>query len=193
MRFSEHIRPALLAVVVFTVVTGLVYPLLVTAISAAVFPKRAAGSLIVLDGKVVGSELIGQTFAAPGRFWGRPSATGPVAYNGGASSGSNLGNANPALLQAVKDRATALRSAHPEAKGPVPLDLLTASASGLDPHIRPQAAYYQVERVARERGLDAATVRELVTRHVEGRTWGFWGEPRVNVLRLNLALDRLGS
>lgn len=190
MNLSGQLRPALLALLLMTVLTGIVYPLVCTGIASLAFPKKAGGSLITRDGRVVGSELIGQTFASPRYFWGRPSATGLVAYNAGASSGSNLGNANPVLLEAVRDRATALRDAHPghEAE-PVPLDLVTTSASGLDPHIRPEAAFYQVDRVAQARGLDAGTVRDLVHRHVEGRTWGLLGEPRVNVMRLNLALD----
>jgi K+-transporting ATPase ATPase C chain len=190
MNLLAQLRPAFLALLVMTILTGMLYPFVITGFASLIFPGKAGGSLITRDGNVVGSELIGQAFAAPGYFWGRPSATGGVAYNAGASSGSNLGNANPALLEAVRDRATILRNAHPgHEQEPIPLDLVTASASGLDPHIRPEAAYYQVDRVAAARGLDPEVVRELVRRHVEGRTWGVLGEPRVNVLRLNLALD----
>jgi K+-transporting ATPase ATPase C chain len=194
MNVTAQLRPALMALLAFTVLTGIAYPLLVTGVATLVSHDLAGGSLIRRDGQVVGSDLIGQSFSSPGFFWGRPSATGPVPYNAGASSGSNLGNANPALLEAVRDRAAALRQAHPGHESePIPLDLLTASASGLDPHIQPESAYYQVDRVAAARGLDPAGVRELVARHVEGRSLGFLGEPRVNVLRLNLALAEMGG
>ena len=170
-------------------ITGLVYPLVVTGIAKAVFPQAAAGSLIVKDGKPIGSELIGQNFTDPKYFWGRPSATGPQPYNGTASSGSNQGPLNPALQDAVKGRIDALKTADPDNKLPIPADLVLASASGLDPHISPAAANYQLERVARVRKLDIATVRGLVDSHTEGRQLGIFGEPRVNVLKLNLALD----
>ena len=183
------IRPALTLFVALTVLTGLIYPALVTGIGQAAFPDQAQGSLVRRDGKVVGSALIGQNFASPGYFWGRPSATGPQPYNGGASSGSNQGPLNPALVDAVKARVQALREADPGNVQPVPADLVTASASGLDPHISPEAAQFQVARVARERHLEIAQVRELVLRHTEDRQWGIFGEPRVNVLELNLALD----
>lgn len=184
-----HLRAALVSLALFTVVTGLLYPVLVTAIAQVVFPHRANGSLVLKDDKPVGSELIGQPFDDPKYFWGRGSATSPFPYNAGASSGSNLGPTNPALHEAVKGRVEALRQADPGNTRPVPVDLVTASASGLDPHISPAAALYQVGRVAKARKLDEAAVRRLVEQHTESRQLGFLGEPRVNVLRLNLALD----
>ena len=185
------IRPALTLFLVLSVLTGLIYPGLVTLIGQAAFPDQAQGSLLRRDGRVVGSSLIGQNFTATGHFQGRASATGPQSYNATASSGSNLGPLNPALVDAVKARAQALRDANPGNAQPVPADLVLASASGLDPHISPQAAEYQVARVARERHLQIAQVRELVAQHTEDRQWGLFGEPRVNVLQLNLALDEL--
>ncbi len=183
-----EVRRALVLFLLLTVVTGLVYPGLMTGI-ALMMPGQAKGSLIVRDGKPVGSELVGQPFSDPKYFWSRPSATSPQSYNGLASSGSNQAPTNPALVDVVKDRIAALRAADPDNKAPVPADLVTASASGLDPHISPAAAEFQLGRVARERKLDPAMVRELVTRHTEDRQLGVLGEPRVNVLRLNLALD----
>ncbi len=186
---SSPLRPAIVMVATLTVVTGIAYPLLVTGIARVAFPRQAGGSLVVEDGRVVGSRLVGQAFDDPRFFWGRPSATSPVPYDAGASSGSNLGPTNPALLEAARARIEALRAADPTATGPVPVDLVTASASGLDPDISPAAAEYQVARVARARGLDPRTVRALVAKHTEGRTFGLLGEPRVNVLELNLALE----
>lgn len=182
------IRPAVSLFVLLTVVTGLLYPAVVTGVARTAFPDAAHGSLIRQDGKPVGSTLIGQNFTAPTYFWGRPSATGPYPYNAAASSGSNQGPLNPALVDAAKGRADALRAADPDNTRPIPIELLTASASGLDPHISPAAADYQAERVARARGLDPQRVRELIARHTEGRDLGVFGEARVNVLKLNLAL-----
>ena len=184
-----HIRSSLILLVVLTAVTGVIYPLVITGIAQVTFPAQANGSLIFKGGQPVGSALIGQPFDDPKYFWPRPSATSPFPDNAGASSGSNQGPLNPALAQAVQGRVDALRAADPGNAAPVPVDLVTASGSGLDPHISPAAALYQVPRVARERKLDVETVRTLVERHIEGRTFGFLGEPRVNVLALNLALD----
>jgi len=182
-------RAAIVSLIVLTVVTGVIYPLVVTGIAQVVFPFQANGSLIVKDGKVVGSALIGQPFDDPKYFWSRPSATSPFADNAAASSGSNLSPTNPDLIKAVQGRVDALRAADPGNTAPVPVDLVTASGSGLDPHISPAAALYQVPRVARERKLDPQTVRQMVERYTEGRSLGVLGEPRVNVLALNLALD----
>jgi K+-transporting ATPase ATPase C chain len=184
----SEIRPALALLLVFTVITGIVYPLAITGVAHFVFPRQARGSLIVRDGVVVGSSWIGQPFSDPKYFWGRLSATSP-AYNAGASSGSNLGPLNPALLDQARARIAALRAADPEAQGPVPVDLVTASGSGLDPHISPAAAEYQVARVAKARGLAPEEVRRLVAAHTTHRLLRFIGEPVVNVLELNLALD----
>lgn len=185
------LRPALSLFIVLSLVTGLLYPLLVTAVGKAAFPQQAAGSIIERDGKAVGSTLIGQNFTDPKYFWGRLSATSPRPYNGAASGGSNLGPLNPALADAVKARIEALRAADPDNAAPPPVDLVTASGSGLDPDISPAAAAYQAARVAHARRLPVAAVQELVARHTQGRQWGLFGEPRVNVLALNLALDRL--
>jgi K+-transporting ATPase ATPase C chain len=185
------IRPAITLFILLSLVTGLLYPLLVTGISQAVFPAQTAGSLIERDGKLIGSRLIGQNFTDPKYFWGRPSATSPYPNNAAASGGSNLGPLNPALKAAVESRVKALREADPGNTAPVPVDLVTASASGLDPHISPAAADYQAGRVARARGLAPEAVEALVAQHTEDRQWGIFGEPRVNVLELNLALDGL--
>ena len=188
---SGLLRPALVLFITLSAVTGLLYPLAVTGVAQAAFPHQANGSLIVRNGQAVGSELIGQSFTAPGHFWGRPSATAPMPYNAAASGGSNLAPTNPALTEAVQQRVAAVRAADPGNTAPVPADLVTTSASGLDPHISAAAALYQAGRVARERGLPADRVQQLVEQHTE-RTWGgFLGEPRVNVLQLNLALDAL--
>lgn len=186
---KDLIRPALSLFVMLTVVTGVVYPLAVAGI-ARVFPGQADGSLILREGKAVGSRLIGQNFSDPKYFWGRPSATSPQPYNAAASGGSNLGPLNPALADAVKARVAALRAADPGNALPIPQDLVTASGSGLDPEISPAAALYQVGRIARVRHLDVAAVRAMVENHIQGRQLGVLGEPRVNVLVLNLDLDR---
>jgi K+-transporting ATPase ATPase C chain len=183
------LRPAMVLFIVLSAVTGLAYPLAVTGLAQLAFPAQANGSLAVHQGRVVGSALIGQAFSDPGHFWSRPSATTPTPYHAANSAGSNLGPANPALVDAVKARLQALRAADPGNAAPVPVDLVTASASGLDPHISRAAADYQAARVARTRALPEARVRALVEQHAEAPLLGFIGEPRVNVLRLNLALD----
>ena len=193
-----QLRPALAALAILTIVAGIIYPLVVTGLAQAIFPYQANGSIIVgKDGQRLGSALIGQQFDDPKYFWGRLSATGPVPYTAfnadklTGSSGSNYGPLNPALVDAARARIDALRAADPANTAPIPVDLVTASGSGLDPHISPAAAAYQIARVAKARGMDEAQVRELVARHTEGRQLGFLGEPRVNVLELNLALDQL--
>ena len=185
------LRPALSLFLVLTLITGIVYPLAVTGIAKLVFPTAANGSLIVKDGRPLGSALIGQHFTAPGYFWGRPSATTPYPNHAAASGGSNQGPLNPALVAAVKGRIAVLRAADPGNVTPIPLDLVTASASGLDPHLSPAAAQYQVERIARTRQLPPQAIQALIVQNTEGRQWGVFGEPRVNILRLNLALDSL--
>ncbi|MDR5779027.1 potassium-transporting ATPase subunit KdpC [Caballeronia sp. LZ065] len=187
---KTSLRPMLVLFVALTVLTGVLYPLAVTAIGQAVFPHQANGSLIERDGKVVGSALIGQQFDAPRYFWGRLSATTPNPYNAGSSSGSNLGPTNPALVDEVKARIAALQAADPNNHEAVPVDLVTSSASGLDPEISPAAAAYQVARVARARGLPVERVEVMVAQATSGRQFGLLGEPRVNVLKLNLALDK---
>lgn len=199
IEWKQVIVPSVVSIIFFTIVTGLLYPGLITGIAQVVFPYQANGSLITdADGNVIGSELIGQQFSDPAYFWGRPSATGPVPYNAAASSGSNYGPLNPALIGPdgiIQSRIDALHEAEAAAgvgnTQPVPVDLVTASASGLDPEISPAAAQYQIPRVAALRGIDEATLRALVDRHTQGRTLGVLGEPRVNVLKLNLALDAL--
>jgi len=183
------LRPALMLFVTLTLVTGIAYPLAVTGLAQIVFPQQANGSIVSVNGKPVGSELIGQQFTAPGYFWGRPSATGPYPYNAAASSGSNLGPLNPALLDAVHARIEALKAADPGNDKPVPVDLVTASASGLDPDISLAAAYYQAARVAKVRNVTIDQIDALIEQHAERPWLGVFGEPRVNVLRLNLALD----
>jgi K+-transporting ATPase ATPase C chain len=187
----KELKPAVLLLLVVTVLAGVAYPLIVTGIAQVVFPRQANGSLIESEGKAAGSELIGQPFGAPKYFWSRPSATSPYPYNAASSSGSNQGPLNPALADAVASRIKALREADPGNTAPVPVDLVTASGSGLDPHISPAAAEYQVARVAKARGTTPDRVRALVAESTEGRQLGILGEPRVNVLKLNLALDAL--
>jgi K+-transporting ATPase ATPase C chain len=184
-------RPALMLLLAFSVVTGLAYPALMTVLAQIAFPSQANGSLVREGNAVIGFRLIGQHFDSPRYFWGRPSATIPYAYNADSSAGSNLGPTNPALRDAISARVARLHAADPGSREPVPIDLVTASASGLDPHVSSAAAHYQVSRVARERRLDNARVRALVDQNVETRTFGILGEPRVNVLTLNIALDRL--
>lgn len=185
---TSQLRPALTLFLLLTVLTGIFYPLAVTAAAQAVFPAQANGSFLVAEGQTLGSELIAQPFDDPRYFWGRPSAVG---YNASASSGSNLGPNNPALIEAVRARIATLQAADPANPNPIPVDLVTASASGLDPHISVAAALYQLPRVARARGLDEAALKTLVEQYTESRQFGFLGEPRVNVLKLNLALDNL--
>ena len=189
----KELRPALVVFGLLTALTGAAYPALITGIAQAVFPDQANGSLIVQDGKAVGSRLIGQTFSDPGHFWGRPSATAPMSFNAAASSGSNQGPLNPALEEAVKGRIEALKASDPSQTAAIPVDLVTASGSGLDPHISVAAAQWQAPRVARSRNLSDAQVGELIARHTEGRQLAVLGEPRINVLELNLALDNLAS
>jgi K+-transporting ATPase ATPase C chain len=188
---QKELLPALRMLLILTLLTGALYPLLVTGIAQGVFPRQAAGSLITQDGRVIGSALIGQPFSNPKYFWGRPSATTPMPYNAASSSGSNLGPTNPALADALTARIAALKAADPGNQAAIPVDLVTASASGLDPDVSLAAADYQVERVARARHLSPERVRSLVARYTQGRTFGILGEPRVNVLALNLALDHL--
>jgi K+-transporting ATPase ATPase C chain len=185
------LRPALVLFLVLTLLTGVAYPLIVTGVAQSLFPAQAGGSLILREGKPVGSTLIGQNFSDPKNFWGRPSATGPMPYNAAASGGSNLGPLNPALVDAVKGRVAALRAADPGNTAPVPVDLVTASASGLDPDISPAAARYQVARVAKARGLAPERVAALVDQQTDTPLAGWLGESRVNVLQLNLALAGL--
>jgi K+-transporting ATPase ATPase C chain len=185
-----QLMPALRMLVILSALTGVIYPLLVTGVAKLAFSRAAGGSLIVMDGKTLGSDLIGQPFDDPKYFWSRPSATSPQPYNAMASSGSNQGPRNPALADAVKDRIKALRDADPGNTAAVPVDLITASGSGLDPHISVAAAEYQLSRVAKARGLAVDQVRGLLNANTEGRTLGVLGEPRVNVLKLNIALDR---
>lgn len=190
---STYLKPAAMLLLLLTLVTGAAYPALVTIIAQTVFPDQANGSLVKNDkGQPIGSELIGQTFSAPKYFWSRPSATGPYSYNAAASAGSNLGPTNPALTEAVSARIQALKDADPGNTAPVPVDLVTASGSGLDPHISIAAAAYQIKRIAKIRKIGEGKLRELVDAHTEGRQWLVFGEPRVNVLKLNLALDQAG-
>ncbi len=191
--FLKHLRITIISLVLFTILTGIIYPFAVTGISQLIFPGKANGSLIMKEGKAVGSDLIGQPFSDPKYFWSRLSATGPFAYNAGASSGSNYGPLNPALFDAVKKRVQDLKAADSLNTRPIPVDLVTASASGLDPHISIAAALYQAPRVARVRGLTDEQVSSLIDQNIDWRQLGFLGEPGVNVLRLNLALDKINT
>jgi K+-transporting ATPase ATPase C chain len=188
----KELKPAILMLLVLTLITGVAYPALVTGIAQLLFKSEANGSLVEQGGKVVGSTLIGQPFSDPKYFWSRPSATAPMPYNAAASGGSNQGPTNPALEDAIKSRIEALKAADPTQTAPIPVDLVAASGSGLDPHISPAAALWQAPRIARLRGLSAEVVQQLIDAHIERRQFGFFGEPRVNVLLLNLALDAKG-
>jgi len=188
---NNVLRPALVLLLVLTAITGFIYPLVITGLAQVLFPHQAAGSIVMRDGKAIGSSLIGQSFSNPKYFWSRPSATSPQPYNGLASGGSNLGPLNPALMDVVKARVEALRAVDPGNTAPIPVDLVTASASGLDPEISLAAANYQAARVARVRGLRVGEVRALIAGHARGRLFGWLGEPRVNVLEINLALDEV--
>jgi len=191
---SSYLKPALVLFALLTLLTGVVYPLLVTALAQGFFPFQANGSLLKnAEGQIIGSELIGQPFSDTRYFWGRPSATSPHPYNAAASSGSNLGPTNPALITTVEARIKALHEADPEKHAPIPIDLVTASASGLDPHISIAAAEYQIPRIAKTRHIDPAKLRNLVAKHTESRQLQIFGEPRVNVLKLNLSLAGLGG
>ena len=187
----QSIRTAVLLFAVMTLLTGIIYPLAVTGVAQVLFPQQANGSLIKINEEKTASELVGQPFGEPQYFWGRPSATMPMAYNGASSMGSNLGPSNPALKKAVQERIAALLAADPGNRLPIPVDLVTASGSGLDPHISPAAALYQAPRVAKARGIDEGKIAELVRRHIRDRQFGIFGEPTVHVLRLNMALDVL--
>lgn len=187
--FKQSLRPAVVLFILLSIITGIAYPLATTALGKWLLPQQANGSLIESEGKLIGSSLIGQNFTEAKYFWGRPSATGPYPNNATASSGSNQGPLNPALAEAVKSRISALKAVDPNNTLPIPVDLVTASASGLDPHISPAAAAYQASRVAKARGISDASVQALIDEKTEGRQWGVFGEPRVNVLKLNIALD----
>lgn len=187
---KQSIRPAVVLFILLSTITGVAYPLATTALGKWLLPNQANGSLFENEGKLIGSSLIGQNFTEPKYFWGRPSATGPYPNNAAASSGSNQGPLNPALAEAVKSRISALKAVDPDNTLPIPVDLVTASASGLDPHISPAAAAYQASRVAKVRGVNATSVQALINDNTEGRQWGIFGEPRVNVLKLNIALDK---
>ncbi|HMH29000.1 MAG TPA: potassium-transporting ATPase subunit KdpC [Steroidobacteraceae bacterium] len=189
--FAQLIRPAVCLLALMTLLLGIIYPFAITGVAKLAFPHQAAGSLIYQDGKLLGSTLIGQSFSDPKYFWGRPSATTPQPYNGLASTASNLGPLNPALIDAVKANAKALHDADPDNNGPIPVELVTASASGLDPDVSPAAVQYQAARVARARNLELTRVEALIKAHVQERLFGVVGERRINVLELNLALDRL--
>jgi K+-transporting ATPase ATPase C chain len=190
---TNYLKPAAMLLLLLTLITGAIYPALVTALAQLFFTEQANGSLIRDEERQpIGSALIGQSFSDPKYFWGRPSATAPYAYNAAASSGSNLGPTNPALTDAVAARIQALKEADPGNKSPVPVDLVTSSGSGLDPHISLAAAEYQLKRIAKVRNMDETRLRELANAHLEPRQWSVFGEPRINVLKLNLALDQAG-
>jgi K+-transporting ATPase ATPase C chain len=189
--FAAQLKAAFLFTLALTVLTGMIYPALVTLGGKAIFPRQAEGSLVLVGGKAMGSELIGQSFDDPKYFWGRLSATSPIAYNAASSSGSNLGPLNPTLLENAKARIASLKKADPNNTAPIPMDLVTASGSGLDPHISPEAALYQVDRISQARGIEPQKVSALIRQSTEGRTFGILGEKRVNVLKLNLALNEL--
>jgi len=189
--YFDQLKTSIRAILVLTILTGVGYPLVTTGLVQVLFPFQANGSLIVRDGRIVGSHLIGQLFNDPKYFWSRPSATSPFAYNASSSSGSNLGPMNPALFKVISNRIAVLRKVDPGNAEPVPVDLVTASGSGLDPHITPAAARYQMRRVARARGIPESTVEKLINENTDGRSLGILGEPGVNVLRLNLALDQI--
>lgn len=191
MTMWQSIRTAILLFAVMTLLTGILYPLAVTGLAQALFPRQANGSLMKIPEEKMASELIGQPFSEPRYFWGRPSSTTPAAYNGASSVGSNWGPSNPALLEAVQKRVTAIRSADPDNQRPIPVDLVTASGSGLDPHISPAAAFYQASRVAKARGMDEKKVVDLIRLSIQDRQLGILGEPTVHVLRLNMALDAM--
>jgi K+-transporting ATPase ATPase C chain len=190
---KQHLRPAITVFIGLSIITGMAYPFIVTGIGQIAFPTQAEGSLIRKDERIVGSKLIGQQFSSPTYFWGRPSATAPYPYNAAASSGSNQGPLNPALDAAIKERVAMLKAADPDNMQPVPVDLVTASASGLDPHISPAAALYQADRIARERHLRRDQILQLIAQHTEEKQFDIFGEGRVNVLSLNLALDQLAQ
>jgi potassium-transporting ATPase KdpC subunit len=188
----NYFKPALILFILLTLLTGIAYPLLVTGLAQLIFPQQSNGSLLKDNNdKIIGSELIGQAFSNPAYFWGRPSATSPYAYNAGASGGSNFGPTNPALVEIVKARIAALQTAEPENKSAIPIDLVTASASGLDPHISPAAAAYQIKRIALSRNLSEVEVQKIIEKRTELRQWGLLGESRVNVLKLNHDLDSM--
>ena len=187
--FREQLKSAILVFIILTIITGIFYPLLVTGIAQAFFHAKANGSLIHIDGKIIGSTLIGQPFDDPKYLWGRLSATSPIPYNSSSSSGSNIGPSNGALLETVKSRIEKLRAADPKNKTPIPVDLVTSSASGLDPHISLAGAYYQIPRIAKRRGLSGNIVKSIIDRNANGRLFGLIGEPVVNVLKVNMDLD----
>ncbi len=191
---NTYIRPAAMLLLLMTLLTGAVYPAVITLIAQSLFPYQANGSLIRdSNNQPIGSELISQYFSSPGYFWSRPSATGPYAYNAAASSGSNLGPTNPALTEAVANRIQMLKTAYPDNQAPIPIDLVTTSASGLDPHISIAAAHYQLKRVAKARKISETQLQGFLQTHIEDRQWGIFGEPRINVLKLNIALDKLAQ